>query len=64
MPKIERRASVAMQGITALLIVAAVTSSAHAQVLTAEAPASFDVAGRSVILAAHGVGAQIYECKP
>jgi uncharacterized protein DUF3455 len=33
------------------------------QTVPASAPAIFDVADRTVILVAHGVGAQIYECK-
>ena len=64
MSKIEHRVSVAPQWATALLIVVTVASPACGQVSTASAPTSFDVAGRSVILTVHGVGAQIYECTP
>lgn len=53
-----------MQWSTALLIIVTVASFAHAQISMAAAPVSFDFAGRSVIWAAHGLGAQIYECKP
>lgn len=39
-------------------------SPAAAQPAPNSAPAVFGVAGRAVILEVHGVGAQIYECKP
>lgn len=49
---------------TAILVLAAIGAPALAQAPLSSAPASFDVAGRSVVLAVHGVGAQVYECKP
>jgi Protein of unknown function (DUF3455) len=42
----------------------ALASPALSQTPVATPPASFDVAGRATLLTAHGVGAQIYECKP
>jgi hypothetical protein len=48
----------------ALLSAGALATSASAQPAPNAAPAAFGVADRAVILVAHGVGAQIYECKP
>jgi hypothetical protein len=64
MSKINCQNLTTVQWAAALLVVVTVTSPACGQVSTAAAPASFGVSGRSVLLAAHGVGAQIYECKP
>ena len=46
------------------LLAALVTAPAVAQVALPDAPAAFGVADRATILVVHGVGAQIYECKP
>ena len=45
------------------LTVANPQAAAAQQTAPASAPAVFDVADRTAILVAHGVGAQIYECK-
>jgi hypothetical protein len=52
-------------GRLALFAVLAWAGAASAQTPTppAEPPASFAMAGRAAVLAVHGVGAQIYECK-
>ena len=48
----------------ARLALAARLISAPAMAEIAGAPADFGVEGRTVILTVHGLGAQIYECKP
>jgi hypothetical protein len=45
------------------LTVAGPQAAAAQQTALAGAPAAFNVAGRAAILVAHGVGAQIYECR-
>ena len=48
---------------TVALTVASLLAAAAQQTGPASTPAVFDVADRAAILVAHGVGAQIYECK-
>jgi len=48
---------------TVALTVASLLAAAAQQTGPASTPAVFDVADRAPILVAHGVGAQIYECK-
>jgi len=64
MPKMTCRRSRAVSCALALCACAALASPALSQTPALTPPASFDVAGRVTLLTAHGVGAQIYECKP
>jgi hypothetical protein len=48
---------------TVALTVASLLAAAAQQTRPASTPVVFDVAHRAPILVAHGVGAQIYECK-
>jgi hypothetical protein len=58
------RKSIILLTLTAVaLTVASPQAAAAQQTAPASAPAVFDVADRAAILVAHGVGAQIYECK-
>jgi Protein of unknown function (DUF3455) len=58
------RNSVILLTLTAVaLTVASPQAAAAQQTAPAGAPAVFDAADRAAILVAHGVGAQIYECK-
>jgi hypothetical protein len=58
------RKSIILLTLTAVtLTVASPQAAAAQQTAPASAPAAFDVADRAAILVAHGVGAQIYECK-
>ena len=51
------------KSIILLTPVASPQAAAAQQTAPASAPAVFDVADRAAIFVAHGVGAQIYECK-
>jgi hypothetical protein len=58
------RKSIILLTLTAVtLTVASPQATAAHQTGPVSAPAVFDVADRAAILVAHGVGAQIYECK-
>ena len=57
------RKSIILLTLTAVALPVASPQAAVAQQTPATAPAVFDVADRAPILVAHGVGAQIYECK-
>jgi CO/xanthine dehydrogenase Mo-binding subunit len=58
------RKSIILLTLTAVALTVASPQAAAAQQAAPEsAPAVFDVANRAAILVAHGVGAQIYECK-
>jgi len=64
MPKIKCRESRALSWALALPTCFALASPAFSEASVAAAPRSFDVSGRVNVLTTHGVGAQIYECKP
>jgi Protein of unknown function (DUF3455) len=63
MPKLSPRRWMIVCPITALLLGGPLAARAEPQAAPVAAPAAFGVADRPAILVAHGVGAQIYECK-